>query len=401
MRKIYLVFGVILALLLLSPSMAEPMVVKDIYTNTFTVDATSYSPYSSCDVKTNYESGSCQYLYACYMIVPKGALDISSAVQKECFDITDTKKKTFTISFTPPRGHKWAVVTFLTVLNYQYDNQNYIWNSNIDIPLDYRGAEELISLCEKGKMLRNGVCYDYQAVCIDQYGTSVCNNPYDLYALDYGTGFDYDNTASFCADRDGDEVCDETTSLTCSDVNKNGICDADDVYIQSSVCTDSNQNGICDDVETDGVFCRTFFDPVFCGTGTSCITYPNSCFAEAAGCTDWTAGTCAPLYMSLCNSDADCPPPCSGVSGTCKFVEGKGQACHYYGECNPKVIMCSTDADCDYLSPCTGVSLTCSTDNHCVAHGSCITAPPQKNIWGLISAFFSSLFAWISGIFNW
>ena len=132
------------------------------------------------------------------MVIPQGALDISSAVQKECFDITDTKKKTFKVSFAPPRGHKWAVVTFLTVLDYQYDNVNYMWNSNIDIPVDYRSAEELISLCEKGKMLRNGVCYDYQAVCIDQYSSNICTNPYSLFCLDYGTGFDFDNIGSFC-----------------------------------------------------------------------------------------------------------------------------------------------------------------------------------------------------------
>lgn len=396
MRGLILVLA--MALLLLSPAMAEPTVVKDIYTNTFTVDATSY-PYSSCNIKSNYESGSCQYLYACYMIIPQGALDIGSAVQKQCFDITDTKKKTFTISFTPPRGHKWAVVTFLTVLNYQYDDVSYMWNSNIDIPMDYRSAEELISLCDKGKMLRNGVCYDYQAVCINQYGTSVCTNPYDLFCLDYGYGVDFDNIASFCADRDRDEVCDETVSLTCPDTNGNGICDVDDIYIQDSVCIDNNQNGICDEVETEGVFCRTYFDPVHCGESENCITYPNLCFCEASGCPDCINGTCAPLYMSLCNSNADCPSPCSGVIGICKYIEGKGQACHYSGECSPKVIMCSVDADCESLSPCIGVIFTCSASNTCVSSGMCISQPAPMGIWDKISAFFSSLLAWISGLF--
>jgi len=404
MRKINLVgmmsISLILILSLISPSIAKPTVVKDIYEKTFTVDATSYSPYKPCTVKENYESGSCQYLYACYMIIPQGAVDISSAVQKECFDITDTKKKTFKVSFAPPRGHKWAIVTFLTVLKYEYDNINYRWNSEVEIPLDYRSAEELISLCEKGKILRNGVCYDYQPVCIDQYNTNICTNPYQLYVLDLGYGFDYDNPASYCADRDEDDICDETTSLTCPDTNGNGICDSDDVYIKDSSCIDENKNGICDDVETEGVFCRTYYQPVHCGEGESCITYPNKCFAEGAGCYDWKNGTCAPVYMNLCNSNSDCPPPCDGVVGICKNPDGKGNRCFYSGECNPRVIQCMVDEDCPE-PPCVGITFTCSSDNRCVAVGQCITQPVQPSIWDKIAQFFSSLLSWIAGLFGW
>lgn len=398
MRGLLLILA--MALLISSPLLAEPTVVKDIYEKTFTVDATSYSPYSSCNVKSNYESGSCQYLYACYMIIPQGALDIGSAVQKECFDITDTKTKTFKISFAPPRGHKWAVVTFLTVLKYEYDNVNYLWDSTIDIPMDYRSAEELISLCEPGKMLRNGVCYDYQAVCIDQYNTNICNNPYDLFVLNQGYGFLYDDTSSYCADRDRDEVCDETVSLTCPDTNGNGICDVDDIYIKDSYCLDENQNYICDNVETEGIFCRTYYQPVHCGESENCITYPNSCFAEASGCTDWINGTCEPIFMNLCTGNYDCPSMCEGVIGICKNI-GQGNFCEYSGECNIHVVQCSVDLDCENLIPCIGVSFTCSADNHCVAQGQCITQPVQQSLWDKIAAFFNSILAWISGIFNW
>ena len=403
MRKVFLVlFGVMLALLLCSsPLMAEPTVVKDIYEETFTVDANSYYPYDSCNIKSNYEAGSCQYLYACYMVIPQGALDIGSAVQKECFDITDTKSKTFKVTFAPPKGHKWAVVTFLTVLDYQYDDVNYMWTSTVDIPIDYRSAEELISLCEVGKMLRNGVCYDYQAVCIDQYSTSVCQNPYDLFVLDRGYGFVYDDTSSYCADRDRDEICDETTSFTCPDTNGNGVCDADDGYMKDSYCLDENQNYICDDVETEGVFCRTYFDPVHCGTGTSCITYPNECFAEASGCTDWLAGTCVPLYQNLCNSDVDCyPPPCQGITGLCQNPDGFYNRCVFYGECNPQILQCQNSDDCP-TPPCVGVSFICSSSNTCITIGECITKPVNQSIWVQISAFFQSILSWISGIFGW
>lgn len=394
MKRIILL-AILLFTLSLCFTVSGATIVKDTFQKTYHVDASNY-PYESCNVDSNWESGSCSYIYACGVVVPKGSTSLNDAIVKECKDITDVDNGDITITFVPPRGNRYAVVTFLVDLKKTYDTSSYTWSEDIQIPLDYRSGEELISLCADGMMLKDNLCFPAQPVCINSLGTNLCDNPYTLYTLDFGYGFDLNNPAYYCADRDEDLVCDETVSYTCSDTNENGVCDADDLRVQDSACVDANQNYVCDDVEAEGVFCRSNYDPVHVGSGTDCVTYPNSCFAEASGYTSYANGTCTPIYGDFCYSDSDCTEPCDGVEGICKNPDNLGNRCFYTGECNPRKIQCTIDSDCPG-SPCAGVDVACTSDNRCEFFGKCITKPTVDPSWW--DKLWAVLRTWVAGVF--
>lgn len=378
-------------------------VVNGTWSKTYTISAASY-PLKSCNIQANYENGSCQYLYFCYAVVPRGTTDLSQAAQKECIDITNTKTGTLTVSLVPPKGIRWAVTTFVGVLDYKYNYTAATWSKNLTIPIDYRSAEEIISLCPSGQMLKYNMCYSAQSVCLNTFSYNLCTNPYQLYVLDVGFGFRYNDASSYCADRNEDLLCDEVLSVICPDTNNNKICDADDVAIQNSSCIDANQNYVCDSVEGTGTFCRTNFEPVNCGNGTSCITYPNICFAKATGCSNPINGTCTPIYANLCYSDSECNSlsPCSGVFGTCKNPDNLFNRCFYSGECNLRVVQCSKDSDCP-SEPCIGISKVCNlASNSCTYSGSCITQPTNQTqtIWDLLRTLWNKFLQWLNSIFS-
>jgi len=396
MKKIILI---LMILMLSIATVSAQQVVKTIYTKDFFIDATAY-PLKSCNIKANYESQTCQYLYACYVVMPKGTTTLDNAVMKECQDITDTKKATLHVSFAPPKGVQWAVTTFVVVMDYTYNNATYQWGSALSIPMDYRNAEMIVSLCPEGQMLKNNLCYNAQPVCLNTYSTNLCNNPYQLYILDYGLGFEFNNPAHFCSDRDFDMVCDVTISHLCADSNNNGVCDADDLAIQDVSCIDANKNYVCDNVEAEGVFCRTNYEPVHCGEGLSCVTYPNKCFAEGCGCLNPINGTCVPIYANLCFLDKDCISPCDGVVGKCKNPDGNYNRCFFTGECNPRTIQCMVDTDCP-ASPCKGVVFQCTSQNRCESIGECISQPiPPQTFWQKLSAIWNSFLVWLSGLWS-
>jgi len=373
-------------------------VVTGTYSENFYIDASSY-PLSPCNVQSNYESGSCQYLYACYVVVPRGSTDLDQAVQRECIDITDSRAETLHVSLVPPKGIRWAVTTFVGVLEYEYNYNTLVWEKELVIPIDYRRAEELISLCPEGQMLKYNICYHAQSVCLDTFSTNLCDNPYPLYVLDMGYGFEYNNPSTYCADRDEDLMCDEVVSVTCPDVNDNGICDGDDLAIQDTACIDANHNFVCDNVESEGAFCRTYFDPVHCGTDLGCITYPNPCFAEAVGCSG-EPGVCESVYGDYCFVDADCPSMCDGVIGQCKNPDGNGNRCFYAGECNPQQIQCSVDEDCP-APYCMGVDRICTEQNTCTYLGRCITQPvAPQTFWNMLRDLWNSFIQWLNSIFS-
>ena len=380
-------------------SFVSATVVTGTYSESFFVDATSY-PLKSCNIQSNYESGSCSYLYACYVVVPRGSTDLDQAVQKECVDITDTKKTTLQVSLVPPKGIRWAVTTFVGVLDYEYNYDTFIWAKNLTIPLDYRSAEELISLCPENQMLKYNICYPAKSVCLDTFSTNLCDNPYDLFVLDMGYGFEYNNPSRYCADRDEDLICDEVTSVTCADTNNNGICDFDDIAIQDSACIDANQNYVCDSVEAEGTFCRVNFDPVHCGEGINCITYPNDCFAQASGCTNSILGICESTYGDFCFVDADCPVMCEGVVSQCKNPDGFGRRCFYSGECNPQQIQCSVDEDCP-KPYCVGVDRICTSTNTCQYTGRCLTQPvAPQTFWDMLRNLWNKIVQWLNTVFS-
>ena len=358
--------------------------------------------YDSCNDNTNWQAGDCSYIYACYMVIPKGDYDINHALIKECKDVTDQSSASIHVQFIPPRGKIYAVVPFITQMHYTYDNLLFQWNQpNVTIPK--RQVEAIVTLCPDGEILKDNLCFHAEPFCLDTFNTNMCNNPYDLYFLDLqGDGFanDYGIPSHACADRDQNKVCDGVASMTCSDVNANGVCDADDTRITQVWCVDSNQNGVCDNVESSGTFCRTNFNPV-CDTVNS-ITYPNDCFAMAAGVTSYTTGLCAPLIQNLCFADTDCPPPCNGVVGLCQNPDSKGNRCFYAGQCNPSIIQCSIDTDCP-AAPCVGISPSCDgSTNRCNYNGQCITQPSvPPTFWDYLVSIWTNFIGYILTSLGW
>lgn len=392
MNKIILLMAIIALGAFAMPANALSTVVPDVYSKSFTVtlpDASLYLP--SCNIIENYEAGACSYVYGCYAILPKGSSDIDHAVQRSCVEMTDSPSYTYTITMIPPKGKIYAVTTFSTIVNYTYNHVTFSWDKSIDIPTSSISAEEIVSLCPDGYMLKSNLCIPALKICIDKLGTNLCTNPYTLYALDYdGDGFvdDMDNAAHMCADREDDLVCDEVVDEFCADTDHNGICDSTDIEIIDTACVDANGNGVCDDVETEGTFCKVNFNPV-CAND---ITYPNACFADAAGVTDYTIGECLPLLLEIqCTVNADCMVPCIGVVASCNNYQ-----CVYSGECNPSIIQCVTSADCP-APYCVGVSATC-VENDCEYEGKCITKPEAPpSIWDNIKSIWTKF--WL-GVHN-
>lgn len=390
-----------LCLLFAQQAAAAPTLVTTVYNGSHQFPLWSMAqayPIKSCYTQANYEGGNCDYVYTCYAILPMGATSFSHAFQRECIEVTQiygVEDKTMSFSFSPPKGYRLAVTWFVVKLNYTYNNTTQRWNAPTTTIIN-KEAAEIISLCEEGKMLRGTVCYDAQSFCVNSLGTNMCDNPYQLYMLDYGQGFEPTNYAHMCADRELDKVCDAAVSLYCSDINLNGICDESEVQIGENACIDDQENWVCDDVETTGTFCRVYYEPV-CDTATN-VTYPNSCFADAAGKTGYAVGECAPIEIEIqCRQDTDCWVPCQGVATSCNNYQ-----CQYMGECNPSVLQCSVAADCPN-SPCIGVLAECNTTNNtCQYTGKCITQPVQPaSIWSILAGIWALLWNWVKTMFGW
>jgi len=155
-------------------------------------------------------------------------------------------------------------------------------------------------------------------------------------------------------------------------------------------CVDENHNGVCDDVETEGCFCTTNYNPV-CANG---VTYPNECFAECAGKTSFSQGECQPIeIVRQCMVDSDCPsiPGCLHITATCINYQ-----CSYVGECE----QCHEDSDCP-APPCVGVAAQCGENGMCQYSGSCMTTPHETGIWAKIAAMWTALWAWILSKVHW
>ena len=191
MNKLILVMAIIALGAFAMPANALSTIVPDVYSKSFTVelpDASLYLP--SCNIIENYEAGKCSYVYGCYAILPKGSSDIDHAVQRSCVEMTDSPSYTYTVTMIPPKGKIYAVTTFSTIVNYTYNYVTTSWDQSIDIPTSSISAEEIISLCPDGYMLKSNLCIPALKICIDKLGTNLCTNPYTLYALDYdGDGF--------------------------------------------------------------------------------------------------------------------------------------------------------------------------------------------------------------------
>jgi len=395
--KIYsLSFMVILSLLFVGVAQGAT-IIKDVFEKTYFIDATDYE-FDSCEVKKNYVDGECSKIHVCGVVVLKGAYSLDQAIVRECKEITETKQGEIKLTFAPDAGKRYAAVSFLVQTDWVYNEETFKWEKvNSTVPEGYKSGEEAISLCQEGMMLKDNLCYPAQAVCLDKKSLNLCENPYDLYVLDYGNGFEKDNPSHYCADRDGDKVCDQTVAFECADTNNNGVCDSDDEEIRQTACVDENQNYVCDSVEDEGTFCRTNFQPVHVGEGEDCITYPNECFAGASGATSWDNGTCEPVFGNFCFSDSDCGSPCDGVVGVCKNPDGKGNRCFLTGECNPRKIQCTIDTDCP-KSPCPGVSVQCTANNTCDFQGQCITKPESTDK-GILEGIWRQILGFISGLF--
>lgn len=408
MKKIA-IFAAMLAVLLFSAnslaigytfSVTQP----DTYDKIVTRDISSMS-WENCDELTDeqlFNIGHCSRVWFCAAVIPNTATQISDADWRECVEVSNEyENPSIHITFTPERGMKYAVTTFIfkeyheAVYN-QDGTFSGTYTESHTMPEEYKNIEEVLGLCDDGYMLKGHTCLPAQGICIDQFSTNMCTNEYTMWCLAYEEDsngnpiFDCQTYPEHaCVDRDFNGVCDEVTDVTCSDMNENGICDEDEPLLWNS-CIDENNNGICDGVETSGCFCTNEYDPV-CAGGT---TYPNSCFADCAGYTSYSSGECAPIELvRQCEAEGDCPsiPGCLHIDVTCVDYQ-----CVYSGECE----QCQEDADCPD-APCVGVAKQCSELGRCQYSGKCITTPQKADLWSEISAFFSNLFASILSALGW
>lgn len=377
---------------------AVTTIVPEEYKKTLYVDPTGVS-LESCDIQAKYEAGECNYVYACYMILPRYSTLPQDAVQKECKEVKDLNNiPPLYITFTPTRGKQYAVFSFMVSEWKSYDFTAGTWSTSTTIL--NKQVEGIIGLCPEGKMLKNNLCWDAQGWCIEHQSTNVCQNDFDIYCLSYGTDaagnpiYDCDiNPSHLCADGQTgppDGVCDQIFTF-CDDLDGNGVCDSTDALITYSSCIDANMNGICDDIETgEAIYCPAYFNPV-CDTSTA-TTYPNSCFGEAAG-VSYSAGACIPADWQ-CDVVADCKItiPCDGPVTQCL-----NHICTVTGQCVLKT--CESDADC--ISPCKGITGTCGENYHCQYVGQCITKPEKATLWEQIFAWFDQFWGWIVTQLGW
>src|SRR3990172_13444766 len=57
------------------------------YSKTFVLDEVTGIPFQSCHIAANYQLGSCDYLYKCYIILPQSCTQTSCAKGYSCTEI--------------------------------------------------------------------------------------------------------------------------------------------------------------------------------------------------------------------------------------------------------------------------------------------------------------------------
>jgi hypothetical protein len=402
-------------------TLASTTVVSGLYTKTYTFDLSTIS-YQSCRVSANYQTGDCSYIYACWVILPKGSTDLNQVYQKSCDEVTGQPNAIVNISIVPPIGKQYAVSPFVSKVHFKYNNANstltlpyqvfvgnsqtntvpaYTWYVN-DTTMPLRLADDIVTLCPAGQILRGNLCYDSVGICANTLSSNMCtNNVFNAYCLDipdnvtmsYCDNGDHvlttaeqscmvsrcnADSARLCTDRNKDSVCDSVVSLTCVDsyrcpfagagnlsIGSNGICDdSDQIYCQTQ-CTDANLNGVCDSVETAGCYCQLTYSPVCyvsqstsqrCFVATDCS---SGMICNGANVTTSTQGYCAnaTTYPSQCF--ANCAGITSGLTG---------------GACMQKVdkIQCYQGTDCLRPSGCPTTTLSIGCINYqCSYTGIC------------------------------
>ena len=394
-------FAITGMLFLLQPVVAST-VVPGLFNKTYTFDLTQISGIKSCKVQANYESGVCQYLYACYVVLPQGSTDLYQVYQKECVEVTGQTSAQVNVSIMPPIGKIYAISPFVAVVNYTYDNVNYKWKDPVtEIPLNMRQAEDIVTLCPKGQMLRGNLCYDSVGICANTLSSNMCtNNMFDAFCLDipnatfatFCDNGDHNLTTSettcmltrcngnvynLCTDRNKDRVCDSVISLTCTDATSckagdtpghltgpyNNICDDSDQIYCGTQCTDANLNGVCDSVETSGCFCQLTYSPVcwMLNTSTQCLASSECLLGQLCYGSNVTSGA-----KGLCANATTYPNQC--------FATCAGKSGFTSGACIPKVeqIQCMVNTDCLRPVGCPTTTMTIACINYmCSYTGIC------------------------------
>lgn len=455
MKKIF-ILG-LFVILLIGSALAQE-IYKEPYSDTFTTVSElgkslsaikSEMGFKSCYVDENWQSKDCDYLYYCYAILPSTSDDIGDALRRECIDVSEKSSVTLEIKdFLPPKGVLYYVVTFITNVNYVYNDVTEKWVPTAEIPNQYINAHPIRSVCPEGQMLDFYApageyrCYIAKRMCLDTLQTGLCTNVYTLWALDKNEDGIVSETemhtgASLCADRPlpnyplGDGICDLTRDLECVDVCSLYEIDAGG----NLICTVSGANGLCDEWDMaawfgcwddvlspnskicdiiDNSLCSTTYNPVCVaktpGTIVGGQTYPNDCFAKSKGFEEcpgtpntdcYVMDACTPQIVQ-CYSSEDCP-----TLGVCKGGSTAGISalclnymCSYSGACS--TLGCNQNADCTDLDmPCIGVTTTCEL-GFCTIQGKCLTKPePEKfNLWLLIQNIWTTFWNWVKSLFS-
>ena len=456
--KIKYVMLIITSILLISIISAQSQIYKEPYNDIFTTesrlgkslsDIKSELSFRSCYNDEHWQSKSCQYAYWCYAILPSTSNNIGSALRRECMDVSEKTGAALVVNdFLPPKGVLYYVVTFLTVVEYNYNDATEKWTPTASIPNNYITADSIRSVCPEGQMLRFDMaageyrCYIAKRMCLDTLQTGLCTNVYTLYALDINedgvvSESEMKDGSALCADRpilgypQGDGICDMVVDLECVDVcskyamnaqgelvctipGGNNLCDEWDMAAWYGCWDDvlSPNSKICDSI--DSALCSITFQPVCVpktsGTVIGGQTFPNDCFAKSKGYNACPTGTIEPncyvddaCYPPIvqCYVPEDCPIPNVCLGGSTAGISAMclDYSCSYSGACGS--LSCNSDADCTQLSlPCVGVTASCEA-GYCTIQGRCLVKPePEKyNIWSLIQEVWLVFWSWIKSLF--
>ncbi len=149
----YILLSILSLLLLAVSASAVELEVGSTYSNTFNL-VTSGVQFNSCAVLENYQFGSCNYLYKCYLILPKDCSDISCAKDYLCSDIaTLANPEALTVLYTATQadiGKSYAVSTFIMNSQMTYDFGTKLWN-DVTTPVDSTIQNDVITVRGAGQ----------------------------------------------------------------------------------------------------------------------------------------------------------------------------------------------------------------------------------------------------------
>ena len=116
------------------------------YEKTFSLDTTGIT-WSSCKDLTNYQTGSCDYLYKCYIILPQSCTVPACAKDYFCGEITQlVNPESISVNYQTSLsdvGKKYAVAAFVVKAHLSYSWENQTWTDMTTVVSSSQQADNL------------------------------------------------------------------------------------------------------------------------------------------------------------------------------------------------------------------------------------------------------------------